>query len=231
MDLPMPGFSPAAWAWWLGGAMAGLWLVPLGRIIPEKVLRLASAPPDEWQGPGGGLGRPVPPLRLVWVPLLSALLWALSGSGAAPGAIASAALSSALLLLAIIDWDTTMLPDWVVLPLGLAGLLASHLGLTGQGVVSAAVSAVLVLALLGGSSALFRLVRGTAGVGGGDLKLLAALGAWWGIGGVLHVLLWASLGTVVWYFVWRRFMGLREEAEWPFGPAIAIAALVWAFAG
>jgi leader peptidase (prepilin peptidase)/N-methyltransferase len=39
----------------------------------------------------------------------------------------------------------------------------------------------------------------------------------------------ASLITVVWNLAWRRFKGFSPEAEWPFGPAIAIAALVWSF--
>jgi leader peptidase (prepilin peptidase)/N-methyltransferase len=45
--------------------------------------------------------------------------------------------------------------------------------------------------------------------------------------GVLYVVLWASVVTVVWYVVWRRFKGLDSQAEWPFGPAIVVAALLW----
>jgi leader peptidase (prepilin peptidase)/N-methyltransferase len=41
------------------------------------------------------------------------------------------------------------------------------------------------------------------------------------------VVLWASVVTVVWYVVWRRFKGLDSQAEWPFGPAIVVAALLW----
>ena len=88
-------------------------------------------------------------------------------------------------------------------------------------------SAAVVLGLLGGLAWIFQRIKGESGIGGGDLKLLAALATWWGLVGVLYMVLWASLGTVVWYLVWRRFKGLSPQAEWPFGPAIVVAALVW----
>ena len=88
-------------------------------------------------------------------------------------------------------------------------------------------SAFVVLGLMGGLAWLFQRIKGESGIGGGDLKLLAALATWWGMVGVLYVVLWASLLTVVWYLLWRRFKGLSSEAEWPFGPAIVVAALLW----
>jgi leader peptidase (prepilin peptidase) / N-methyltransferase len=220
-----------SWPWWLAGALVGLLLVPLARIIPRKVLQSAQAPLHEWQGPGGGLDQPFPPARRVWVPMVNACLWAYAAATAVHpafwAALPGAGLASTLLLLALIDWDTTMLPDWVVFPLGLAGLVASYAGFALHNMVASAASAALVMGLLGGLAWVFQRIKGNSGIGGGDLKLLAALATWWGAVGVLYVVMWAGVLTVAWNLVWRRFKGLSPEAEWPFGPAIVVAALVW----
>lgn len=219
------------WQWGLAGALAGLCLVPLARFIPRKVLQGANAPMHEWQGPGGGIERPVPLARHIWVPLLNATFWAYA-AGTSPypalwAVLFGAGLASSLLLLALIDWDTTMLPDWVVLPLGFAGLCCSYAGFTRHSLIAGAASAALVLALLGGLAWIFRRVKGDSGIGGGDIKLLAALATWWGVVGVLYIVLCASLVTIAWYLLWRRFKNLDSHAEWPFGPAIVLAALLW----
>jgi leader peptidase (prepilin peptidase)/N-methyltransferase len=219
------------WPWLLAGALAGFWLVPLARVIPRKVLQSAQASLNEWQGPGGGLEQPVPLSRRIWVTALNAGLWAWAAASASHpvlwAALSGAILASALLLLALIDWDTTMLPDLIVLPLGMAGLFSSYAGFTSHSLPVSAISGAVVLGLLGGFAWLFQRIKGVSGIGGGDLKLLAVLATWWGVLGVFYVLLWASVVTVVCYFLWLRFKGLSPEAEWPFGPAIVVAALVW----
>lgn len=221
----------AHWPWWLAGAWVGLWLVPLARILPRKVLQRAKAPLHAWQGPGGGLEQTIPLARRLWVPVVNASLWACVANTASHtvfwAALLSASLASTLVLLALIDWDTTLLPDWVVLPLGVAGLASSYAGFTPYSLLVSAASAAVVLGLMGGLAWLFLRIKGESGIGGGDLKLLAALATWWGVVGVLYIVLWASLLTVVWYVVWHRFKGFNRQAEWPFGPAIVVAALVW----
>jgi len=221
----------AHWPWWLAGALVGLWLVPLARIIPRKVLQFAQAPLHEWQGPGGGLEQPIPLARRIWVPVVNASLWAYAAQTANHPAFWStlpgAGLATTLVLLALIDWDTTLLPDFAVLPLGLAGLAGSYAGVTPHSLLVSAASAAVVLGLMGGLAWVFQRIKGDSGIGGGDLKLLAALATWWGLVGVLYVVLLASVVTVVWNLVWRRFKGLNQQAEWPFGPAIAVAALAW----
>jgi leader peptidase (prepilin peptidase)/N-methyltransferase len=215
----------------LAGALAGMLLVPLCRFIPHRVLQAARAPLEEWQGPGGGLGQPLPPARRIWVPVFNAGLWVYAssnpGGAAFPASLPGCMLASTLLLLALIDWDTTLLPDWIVVPFGAAGLAASYAGLLPQSLVASISAAGVVLGLLGGLAWGYRRFRGERGIGGGDLKLLAALAAWFGLAGVLNVMFLAGVVTVVWYLVWRRFRGLSPEAEWPFGPAIAVAALIW----
>ncbi len=221
----------AHWPWWLAGALVGLWLVLLARIIPRKVLQCAKESLHAWHGPGGGLEQPIPLARCLWVPVVNASLWACAADTASHPAFWAtllwASLASALVLLALIDWDTTLLPDWIVLPLGVAGLASSCAGFTPHSLLVSAASAAVVLGLMGGLAWAFQRIKGESGIGGGDLKLLAALATWWGVLGVLYVVLWASVGTVVWYLVWRRFKGFSRQAEWPFGPAIVVAALVW----
>lgn len=221
----------AHWPWWLSGTLVGLWLVPLARIIPRKVLQRAKANLHEWQGPGSGLEHPVPLLRHIWVPLVNASLWTCAADTANhPASLAAllwACLASTLVSLALMDWDTTLLPDWVVWPLGLVGLLSSYAGFTLQSLPVSVASAAMVLGLFSGLARVFQRLKGMSGIGGGDLKLLAALATWFGVINVLYIVFWASLITVVWYFVWRRFKGMSAQAEWPFGPAIVIAALAW----
>jgi leader peptidase (prepilin peptidase)/N-methyltransferase len=217
--------------WLIGGAWVGDRLVTLARVIPEQVLQKAEAPIDEWQGPGGGLKQPVPAGRRLWVPALNAGLWVYAASTATEeifwGALLWACLASTLLLLALADWDTTMLPDRVVLPLGLAGLAASYAGLTTQSLIASAAAAAVMLGLLGGLGWVYKRIKGESGMGGGDLKLLAALAAWWGMQSVLSIVIASGIITVLWYAMWRRFKNLSPEAEWPFGPAIVFAALGW----
>ncbi|TCD47220.1 hypothetical protein [Chlorobium sp. N1] len=45
--------------------------------------------------------------------------------------------------------------------------------------------------------------------------------------GVRYVVAWARLGTALWQFLWQRLGKIDRAAEWPFGPAIAVAALTW----
>jgi len=216
------------WPWCLSGALAGLWLAPLASIIPRQVLQRAQASLHEWQGPGGGAEQPVARSRRIWVPLLNALLWAAAASHQSFwGALLWAVLASALLSLALMDWDCTLLPDWIVLPLGLVGLCGSSAGLTTQNLPFSAASAAMLLGLFGGLAWLFKRLRGVSGIGGGDLKLLAALATWWGVINVLYIICLACMITVVWYVLWRLFKGLAPQAEWPFGPAIVIASLAW----
>ena len=182
----------AHWPWWLVGAWVGLGLVPLARIIPHKVLQqCAQAPLEAWQGPGGGLEQPIPLARRIWVPVVTASLWACApGIASHPAfwaALLWASLASTLVLLALIDWDTTLLPDWIVLPLGAAGLFSSYAGFTPHSLLVSAASAAAVLGLFGGLAWVFQRIKGESGIGGGVLKLLAALASWWGVVVVLFV--------------------------------------------
>ncbi|MBS3997762.1 MAG: prepilin peptidase [Hydrogenophaga sp.] len=140
-------------------------------------------------------------------------------------ALAWSGFAAAVLALACIDWDTTLLPDDITLPLLWAGLCAAALGLTGTGLADAlwgAVAGYLSLWLVYWA---FKLLTGKEGMGYGDFKLFAAFGAWFGWQALIPVILMASvIGAVVGIGI--KLMGqLREGGYVPFGPFLALAGL------
>ena len=84
------------------------------------------------------------------------------------------------LALALIDYDTTLLPDSITQPLLWSGLALSLAGLFPHDLEAAVVGAMLGYLSLWTIYWLFKLVTGKEGMGYGDFKLLAALGAWLG---------------------------------------------------
>lgn len=106
--------------------------------------------------------------------------WSIAEFGVSATALAWCGFSAALLTLALIDWDTTLLPDSITLPLLWAGLLASALQWTAVALSDAVFGAAagylsLWLVFWG-----FKLATSKEGMGYGDFKLFAALGAWFG---------------------------------------------------
>ncbi len=130
------------------------------------------------------------------------------------------AFAAALVALAAIDWDTTLLPDSINQPLLWAGLWASLLGWT------VPLDQALIGALAGYLSLwsvywLFKLLTGKEGMGYGDFKLLAALGAWLGWQMVLPIVLGASVIGAVVGIAMKFTSSLREGRYVPFGPFLA----------
>ena len=143
---------------------------------------------------------------------LDFLLWTIWGWG--------------LLVLAAVDYQTKLLPDALTLPLLWLGILIQlfpetrTVGLEMS--VIGAVAGYLPLWLLAQA---YRLIRGRDGLGMGDLKLLAAMGAWSGPFLLPQVLLLAALLAIA-VFVIERVLrrsadGLHDER--PFGPSIVAA--------
>jgi leader peptidase (prepilin peptidase)/N-methyltransferase len=138
--------------------------------------------------------------------------------------LAWCAFAAIVLTLALIDWDTTLLPDSLTLPLLWAGLIAAALGWTVP-LSSALWGAVGGYLSLWSVYQLFKLATGKEGMGYGDFKLLAALGAWLGWPMLLPIVLVASaLGAVV-GIVMKASGALREGRYVPFGPFLAGAGL------
>lgn len=133
--------------------------------------------------------------------------------------------AAAVVALACIDWDTTLLPDDITLPLLWAGIVAAALGLTSTRLPEAVWGAV------GGYLSLwliywgFKLLTGKEGMGYGDFKLFAAFGAWFGWPALVPIILMASvIGAVIGIGI--KLVGrLREGGYVPFGPFLALGGL------
>lgn len=151
--------------------------------------------------------------------------------GASITTLAWCGFAAALLCLGMIDWDTTLLPDDITLPLLWAGLVATALGLTRIALADAVWGAVagyvsLWLVYLG-----FKLATGKDGMGFGDFKLFAALGAWFGWQALIPIILMASVIGAVVGIAMKFFGGLRAGGYIPFGPFLAGAGLTAMLAG
>ncbi len=140
-------------------------------------------------------------------------------------ALAWCGFSSALLVLALIDWDTTLLPDDITLPLVWAGLLAAALGLTGVPLTVSLWGAVGGYLSLWSIYWVFKLATGREGMGYGDFKLFAALGAWFGWTALVPIILMASVIGAIIGIAMKFSSGLREGGYVPFGPFLAGAGL------
>ena len=177
------------------------------------------------------------PARYPIVEILGGLLaaYAIYHFGPTAKGVAACVLLWTLLALTMIDVDTQLLPDDLTLPLLWAGLFVNLLG--DKGVMGSFVSLneAVIGAIAGYLSLwtvywLFKLIRGKEGMGYGDFKLLAALGAWLGWQMLpLIVLLSSVVGAVVGIAL-IVFKGRDHNNPIPFGPYLAIAgafALFW----
>ncbi len=151
--------------------------------------------------------------------------WGVSSTG-----FAWCVFSAFLLALALIDWDTTLLPDDLTLPLLWLGLIAATMQWIPTSLQSSLWGAVAGYLSLWSVYWLFKIVTGKEGMGYGDFKLLAALGAWFGWQALIPIILISSvLGAII--GVTMKFTsGLRDGGYIPFGPFLAgagLAALLW----
>lgn len=133
--------------------------------------------------------------------------------------------SATLLALALIDWDTTLLPDDLTLPLLWAGLVFAGLKWTTVPLNSALWGAVAGYLSLWAIYWLFKLATGKEGMGYGDFKLFAALGAWFGWEALIPMILMASVIGAVIGIGMKFTSGLREGGYIPFGPFLALSGL------
>ncbi|MES2360536.1 MAG: A24 family peptidase [Pseudomonadota bacterium] len=163
-------------------------------------------------------------LRYPVVELVTGLLFSFCAWrwGASVTALAWCGFSAALLALALIDWDTTLLPDDITLPLMWAGFIVAAL----QWNPLASLPDALWGAVAGYMSLwlvywAFKLVTGKEGMGYGDFKLFAALGAWFGWTALVPIILMASVIGAVIGIAMKFSSGLREGGYVPFGPFLA----------
>ena len=146
--------------------------------------------------------------------------------GLGPTGLAWCGFSAIMVALAFIDWDTTLLPDDLTLSLLWAGLLASVFQWTTIPLADA------VLGTAAGYLSLwlvywgFKLATGKEGMGYGDFKLFAAMGAWFGWQALVPLILMASVVGAVVGIAMKLASSLREGGYVPFGPFLVGAGLM-----
>ena len=134
-----------------------------------------------------------------------------------------------LLAMSLIDADHQLLPDALVLPLLWLGLIANYFGLF-TSLEAALWGAIGGYLSLWSVYWLFKLVTGKEGMGYGDFKLLAMLGAWGGWQVLPLTILLSSLVGAVLGLIMLRLRNAETSTPIPFGPYLAIAgwiALLW----
>lgn len=175
---------------------------------------------------GCAIGWRYPAVELGVAALFAACAW---HWGLSLQALAWALFATTLLVLACIDWDTQLLPDDLTLPLLWAGLMAAALGWTDLDLSVSLWGAVAGYLLLWVVHQGFKALTGKQGMGQGDFKLLAALGAWLGWPALLPLVLMASLAGVAVGLALRATGRLQAGEPLPFGPALSAAGLVLMF--
>jgi leader peptidase (prepilin peptidase)/N-methyltransferase len=141
-------------------------------------------------------------------------------------ALAWCGFAATIVTLACIDWDTTLLPDDLTLPLLWAGLITAAWALNAApslvASLAGAVAGYLSLWLVYWA---FKLLTGKEGMGYGDFKLFAALGAWFGWQALVPIILMSSVIGAIVGITLKFSSGLREGGYVPFGPFLAAAGL------
>ncbi|WP_159565283.1 prepilin peptidase [Budvicia diplopodorum] len=131
-------------------------------------------------------------------------------------------LTAVLIAAALIDIQHQLLPDSLTYPLLWSGLISGYFGLMPL-TLSESVAGIMVgFLLLWLPAHAFRLIKGIHGLGHGDIKLMAGLGAWLGPASLPAVMLLASMGGLLFWWFNRR-IGKQNNSHMAFGPFLAIA--------
>lgn len=192
--------------WWMN--------VPVISFLMLKARCAACAKPISWQYPA--------------VELLAALagLTAAVHFGVTGKAVMAAVLLWALLTLTVIDLKTQLLPDIITLPLLWLGLCVNSSGSGFTPLHSALWGAVAGYMSLWTIYQLFKLATGKEGMGFGDFKLFAALGAWLGVKLLLPILLFASMTGALLGIAMMLIQRLSRGQTIAFGPYLAMGGVL-----
>lgn len=220
LDIPAL-FNEAGWAGWLSGFLAGVLVYRLGLWCSRATAKAYGLPGVKREGWAAGSVSG----DLAWggMAVLMVAGLVLTQAGMA-GVLSVIGVSGVLGVLALVDWKTGYLPDALTQPLLWAGLCWSWLGLgvsVGQA-LGGAMGAYVFLAVL------FRVywwIRRQEGMGYGDIKLAAALGAWVGGSFIIELLLLACLFGIVLAPVRGGFQGF--DTAFPFGPCLALSGVLF----
>ncbi len=167
-----------------------------------------------------------PAIEILTAVLTGCVAWRF---GAGPEALAGIGLTWALIAVTFIDFDHQIIPDSISLPLLWLGLALSLFHpLPGAEVLFIEPKTAIAGALAGYLSLwsiyqLFRLATGKEGMGYGDFKLLAALGAWLGWQELPTIIILSALVGAVLGIALMAFRGRDRNVPMPFGPFLAAA--------
>lgn len=182
------------------------------------------------RGKCSACGKPIswryPLVELLTGGLTAAVAWHFGYSIAA---LAAMALTWSLIALSFIDVDRQLLPDDITLPLLWGGLILNVYAIFTP-TVSAVIGAASGYVFLWLVYQVFKLVTGKEGMGYGDFKLYAALGAWLGWQSLPLIILLSSLVGAIAGISFILFFGHDRRMPIPFGPFLCIAgwiALMW----
>ena len=203
----------------------------------HKITALENVPIASWLLLGGkcsACGKPIsaryPLVEALGGLLAAAAIWRFGAPPATWQGVAACVFLWTLIALTFIDFDTQLLPDGLTLPLLWAGLIANmfELFVPLRTAVIGAIAGYLALWIV---YWLFKLIRGKEGMGYGDFKLLAALGAWMGWQMLpLIVLLSSVVGAAIGICL-IVFKGRDHSIPLAFGPYLAIAGAIALFFG
>lgn len=145
-------------------------------------------------------------------------------------AIALMIFTYVLIAASFIDLDTMLLPDSLTLPLMWGGIALSLNQLSPVSLHDSVLGAMLGYLSLWSLYWLFRILTGKDGMGYGDFKLLAALGAWLGWQALPMIIFVSSLVGAIFGLTMLAIKRKRFENTFPFGPYLAVAGwvvLIW----
>jgi leader peptidase (prepilin peptidase)/N-methyltransferase len=170
-------------------------------------------------------------LRYPIVELTTAIFFVLTiwHFGPTPQGFCGLVLTAVLIALTGIDADTQLLPDNITLPLLWAGVLVNYFAVYTD-LASSVLGAITGYLILWSIYHLFKLITGKEGMGYGDFKLLAALGAWMGWQFLPLIILMSSVVGAVFGLIMMGSGLLKKDNPIPFGPYLAAAGwitLIW----
>ncbi len=179
------------------------------------------------RGCGVGISPQYPAVELLTGLAFAVVVWRF---GLTPQALAALVFTAVLIAASGIDWRTTLLPDDLTLPLLWLGLGLSLVP------VFALPSDAIIGAVVGYGSLwlvfwAFKLLTGKEGMGYGDFKLLAAIGAWCGVSAILPVLLMSSVVGAILGTLAIVIKGRDRATPIPFGPYLAVAGWIQLVSG
>jgi prepilin signal peptidase PulO-like enzyme (type II secretory pathway) len=132
-----------------------------------------------------------------------------------------------LIILSWIDFKTFLLPDYLTLPLLMLGLMSNSLAwIEWTSPLSSWIGAIAGWGSIYILNLTYRSIKGVDGIGMGDAKLLAALGAFLGWETLPYILIIASCSGLLGGYIWLKMHQQDNTQAFPFGPFIALGGII-----